>query len=383
MKTFIKFIYILTFVCFLNNFANSDEKIKIGLIVPLSGENAEIGNSILNSVRLAINSVNDSNIEIIPRDTKSDPSQTLNVSKNLYEKYGVKIIIGPVFNKSNLLLNKLPEVTFLSFTNKLGNNYPNIISTGVNAISQLNAIKKFIKETNLERTMFLIPDSDFKLEIENAIKKTNIKFKDKFIYNTDPTLLTAQIEKITRYEVRKQNLIDEIDRIENSDDPKKKTKIENLMKLDTIGGINFDSVVIADFDESLKSVATSLLYTDISSKRIKYITLNQWFDKSLIKERSLQPIYFPSVDKKNFESFILNYKKNFGNTPNQISFLSYDIFGLVYYLIRKNNYIVSNKIFYEKNKFKGKIGIFEINKNKITHDLSFYEVDSEKFKKIF
>ena len=43
----------------------------------------------------------------------------------------------------------------------------------------------------------------------------------------------------------------------------KEKKIAQLEKLDTIGGINFDSVIIADFEEALKSVATSLIYTDI------------------------------------------------------------------------------------------------------------------------
>ena len=42
-----------------------------------------------------------------------------------------------------------------------------------------------------------------------------------------------------------------------------KKKLSQLEKLDTIGGINFDSVIIADFEEPLKSVATSLIYTDI------------------------------------------------------------------------------------------------------------------------
>ena len=83
----------------------------------------------------------------------------------------------------------------------------------------------------------------------------------------------------------------------------KEKKIENLKKRDTLGKINFDSVVIADFDENLKSVATSLLYTDVSSKRISYITLNQWFDESLLKENSLHPIYFPSINKNNYELF--------------------------------------------------------------------------------
>ena len=41
------------------------------------------------------------------------------------------------------------------------------------------------------------------------------------------------------------------------------------------------------------------------------------------------------------------------------------------------------KFFLKKNKFKGKIGIFEINQNNITHQLNFYSVEDGKFKKIF
>ena len=90
-------------------------------------------------------------------------------------------------------------------------------------------------------------------------------------------------------------------------------------------------MIIADFDESLKSVATSLLYTDISAKRINYIGLNQWFDRSLINEKSLHPFYFPSINKKNYEEFTKEYSNIFGEEPNQISFLSYDLVGLVYF----------------------------------------------------
>ncbi len=382
MKTYFRIIVIIFFIFFTQN-AVSNEKIKIGLVVPLSGQYAKIGKSVLNASRLALNSINDDRIEILPRDTKSDPVSTYEVSRNLYENFGVKIIIGPIFNNNITELGKLPEITFISLTNKLENNPENVISAGVNAISQLNAIKKFLKKKNLERTIFLLPDSKFKNEIENAINKTQLKLKDKFVYNTDPTLLTAQIEKITRYRQRKQNLINEITRLENSNDPKKEKKIEKLNTKDTLGGINFDSVVIADFDENLKSVATSLLYTDVSSDRVNYITLNQWFDDSLLKESSMQPIYFPSINKKNYDKFSSDFNNSFSYFPNQISFLSYDIIGLVYYLIYKNNYLVEKKIFYKKNRFKGKIGIFEINKNKITHELSFYSAEDKNFIKIF
>ena len=383
MKTGIKLIFSILLIFNFNFKALSAEKIKIGLLIPVTGEYGKIGQSVINSVRLALNSINDNRIEILPRDTRADPSTTLKIAKELYEVNGVKIIIGPLFSSSTEYLSEIPEVTFLSLTNKLTDTPTNVISTGVNSISQLNAIKKFQKSKNLERTIFLIPDSNFKIEIEKALSKTKIKLKDKFLYDTDPTLLTAQIEKITRYPQRKQNLLDEIERVENSIDTNKEKKIENLKKRDTIGGINFDSVVIADFDENFKSVATSLLYTDVSSKRVLYINLNNWFDESLLEESSLHPIYFPSVDKKNYDTFNSDYKKSYGKAANQISFLSYDIMGLIYYLIYKNDFIISNKIFSENNVFKGKTGVFQINNRNITHELSFYSIENKEFIKIF
>ena len=383
MKTLIKYIIVLFLIVFsFNQKVLAQEKIKIGLIVPLSGEYKEIGDSIIKSIRLAINKINDSRIEILPKDTKSNPEITLKVSKELYNE-GVRIIIGPLFNSNVIYLKELKDITFLSFTNKIYNNPKNVISSGVNAISQINTIKNFQKMYGLERSIFLIPNTNFKNEIEDAISTTKIKLKNTIIYDTDPTILTSQIEKFTFYRERKQNLIDEINRLENSNEFNKEKKIENLKKKDTLGGINFDSVIIGDFDESLKSVTTSLLYTDVSSTRVTYICLNQWFDKTLLKEKSLQPIYFPSINKENYEDFKNDYFNKYNDYPNQVSFLSYDLVGLVYYLIYKNNFKVDKKIFYKKNKFKGKIGIFKINKNQITHKLNFYVVENEKFKKIF
>tara|TARA_B100000945_G_scaffold59248_1_gene44052 strand:+ start:1841 stop:2992 length:1152 start_codon:yes stop_codon:yes gene_type:complete len=383
MKTLIKIITFLPviFVLLIKNLY-SEEKIKIGLIVPLTGEYGLIGDSILKSTRLAVNKIDDKKIEIFPRDTQSNPLQTLEVSKELY-KLGINIIIGPVFNENVQFLNQLKEVTFLSFTNKINENPKNVISSGVNAISQIQTIKKLQNELGLERSIFLIPNSDYKSELEKAIEKTRIQIKDKFIYDIDPTVLTGQIEELTKYTQRKDNLLTEIKRLEDSGETKNISKIENLKKKDTLGSINFDSVIIGDFDENLKSVATSLLYTDVSSQRVTYITLNQWFDETLIKETSLHPIYFPSVNKKNYDDFKELYFNTYEEYPNQVSFLSYDLIGLIYFLANQNDFKLDKKIFFNKNKFKGKIGIFEINKNTITHQLNLYAVDEGKFKKIF
>ena len=307
---------------------------------------------------------------------------TLNAAKKL-ETLGVKIVIGPVFNGNLIYLDELNEVTFLSLTNKNDNFAKNIINVGINATSQLNAIKKFIELKDIKKTIFLTPDVDFKNEIKKAISNSKIKIIDNYIYDTDPTKLTAQIEKITHYEKRKKNLEDEIVRLEKLDETNKEKLIERLKKNDTLGDVNFDSIVISDFDESLKSVTTSLLYTDISPKKKYFITLNQWFDESLLKETSSQPLYFPSANKNNYDNFSSEYFEKYNEYPNQLSFLSYDLVGLIYYLILQNNSIIDKKIFTKKTFFKGKVGVFEIKNNKINHILNFYKVEDNQFKKIF
>jgi hypothetical protein len=360
----------------------ASEKIKIGLLVPLTGKNSEIGQSIIKSTRLAINKINNLSIEIIPRDTQSNPESTLEAAKEL-AKLDIKIIIGPIFNENLIYLDELVNVTFLSLTNKNDNFSKNIINAGINATSQLNTIKKFLELNEIKKTIFLTPDVNYKNEIEKAISTSKIKIMKDYVYDTDPTKLTQQIEKITRYDIRKQNLDDEITRLENSNQNNKEQLIERLKKRDTLGSVNFDSIIIADFDESLKSVTTSLLYTDISPKKKYFITLNQWFDKSLLEEASAQPLYFPSINKKNYEDFSAEYFEKFNQYPNQLSFLSFDLVGLVYYLILQNNSIIDEKIFTKKTLFKGKVGIFKIKNNKINHVLNFYKVENDEFTKIF
>ena len=374
---FLAFGFLITPVALLAN-----EKIRIGLLVPLTGKNSEIGQSIIKSTRLAINTINNASIEIIPKDTQSNPEVTLKAAKELANS-GIKIVVGPVFNESLIYLGELSELTFLALTNKNDNFSKNIINAGINATSQLNAIKKFIELNEIKKTIFLTPDVGFKNEIEKAISNSKIKILENYIYNTDPTKLTKQIEKITRYEIRKQNLEDEINRLEKSEQSNKEFLIERLKKRDTLGSVKFDSVVISDFDESLKSVTTSLLYTDITPKEKYFITLNQWFDESLLKETSSQPLYFPSANKDNYDEFSNEYFEKYNQYTNQLSFLSYDLVGLVYYLILQNESVIDKKMFTKKTLFKGKVGVFEIKNNKINHILNFYKAEDGEFKKVF
>ena len=115
--------------------------------------------------------------------------------------------------------------------------------------------------------------------IEEKLKNIDFKNAKIFKYNPDPQVLTGEIEKLTNYTQRKRNLELRKKMLEDKDDEASVKELERLEQLYTIGGASFDSVIILDFGNNLKSVLTSLVYTDVNQNKVLFTTVNQWFDE--------------------------------------------------------------------------------------------------------
>ena len=448
-----KFILLLASIIYLSlsNFyclakeAKSDEGIlKVGLIVPLSGRHQEIGKSVLNSIRLALSKINDDQIEIFPKDNYSNPEKTLFAAKQL-EKEGIQIVIGPIFHQNLIYLEEVQNLTFLSLSNKTTTIPRNVITMGINANSQINAIVDFIKKENLNKTIVLVPKSNFEDELRNALVKSKYEFMNIYSYDVKPDKLTSQIKQITAYDERKEKLekiiefvekgIEILEREEELENLKKKytlgevdlnsvvlsekelknlkkkytlldaqineeelenlkkkhaislddqineEELKNLKKKYTLGEVDFDSVIIANFGENLKSVTNSFSFSDVTAQDVKFITLNQWFDETLLKESSANQIYFPSINLANYSKFRETYFKNYNKYPPQISILSYDILGLIYYINKVQGSDLKKNIFNKKS-YVGEVGEFSFEDKIVTHKLDIYQVLDDQFLKI-
>ena len=137
----IVFFLICNLFLFLTNSLSNDEKIKLGLLIPLTGDNSEIGKQIVKATRLALSDINSDKIEIFPRDTQSDANKTLKSAIEL-KQLGINLILGPVFHENLIYLDEVEDITFLSLTNRTLDLPKNVIGTGINSTSQLNTIKK-------------------------------------------------------------------------------------------------------------------------------------------------------------------------------------------------------------------------------------------------
>ena len=380
-----KLITIITYILiFFNSNLLSEEKnnvLKVGLLAPLSGEYKELGDSLMYSLQLALDEINDKNVSIIPRDSGSNDRDKLIKAVEEIRSQGANIIIGPINNDDFKELDKFNDMIFISPSNINPEFQNNIISIGISFESQILSLIKFIKKQKKSKTIILIPKNQFTNFIEKKLEKLDFKNYKIFKYDADPKILTGEIEILTNYSQRKRNLALRKKIFEDKEDDQSIKEMERLDQLYTLGDVNFDSVIILDFGNSLKSVLTSLVFTDVNQDKVLFTTLNQWFDESIFYENTVKSLYYPSINFSEFKKYKENYFKIFKNFPSEMTILAYDAIGLIYYVWKKKGKINSVNDFSFKGKIKGKIGTFSFDNKKIIQDLNIYKAENNKFTK--
>ena len=364
-----------------NNLENSNF-LKIGVLLPLSGKFQDIGESFLKAIQLALYDISNEDVKIYPKDNKGNALNSY-LSAKEFEEQGIKIVIGPIFFENLERLGEINKITFISFTNQTKDIPKNTIAFGINIESQIDALKKYFNEIKVSKTLLLSPKSEFSYQSESVAKKDVLKFYRTYSYDANPKTITGEIEKITRYRERKKDLERRIKILEKSDLYKDKNELKKLKQMHTLGEVNFDSVVVIDFGERLKSVLTSFMFSDVLSDKVDFFTINQWFDETFFNENAMQNLHFPSIDFENLKKFNKKFFNTFNEKSNKVSILAYDALGLIYYCWSNNNFQFKQDQLYNKKGFKGLHGEFLIENNLSKQKLKIYKVSEKKFIKVY
>ena len=378
-----KFIFLLIYIIFFFNSnllsEENNNTLKVGLVAPLSGSYSELGNSLVYSLQLALEEIGDKNVFIVPRDSGFNNKDKLDEAIQDIKSQGIKIIIGPITHQEFNVAKKYNDLVFISPSNINAEFIENIISIGVTLESQLKVLINFVKKQKKNKTVIMYPENHYSELIEGNLKKLNLDNIKSFVYSSNPEVLTGEIEILTNYAQRKRNLKLRKKMFEDKEDEQSIKELERLEKLYTLGDVNFDSVIIIDFGNNLKSVLTSLVYADVDQNKVLFTTINQWFDESIFYENTIKNLYYPSIDYNQFKKYNENYFKKFKKYPNEITILTYDALGLIYYAWKKNGKLDSINDFSFKNKIKGKIGTFSFKDKKVLQELNIYKTEKNKF----
>jgi len=381
-KNFLKFFLIFFFLCNSAFVAESKNRsLKIAAILPLSGKYEDIGNNLLKTFELTIFELNNLNISLLPFDNQSTKEGTKFAFQELQNEK-IDIVIGPVFFEHLKEISKDPNFSkyiFFSLTNETTDIPPNVISFGVNINSQINAIKPVLLKNNKTK-IFFGEKNTFSELIFTKLKNEKISFYKDYFF-TDFQDIDKQSQIATSYWWRNKKLKDLIDKLNNSQNEEDKIKAKNLEKLDTLGGVNYQQVFTPSFDNNLISILSFFDYYDVNYDNAEFISLNQWFDKKLLIEPSLQNLIFPSINFDNFKELNNKFVKNFGKEISNIEILAYDLLPLlasVWYSKNEDSFSVND---FTDKEFKGKSGIFKITKSNTTErKLNLYQIQNKQFK---
>jgi len=381
-KNFLKFFLIFFFL--LNSAILAESKnrpLKIAAILPLSGKYQDIGNNLLKTFELTIFELSNLNVSLLPFDNQSTKEGTKFAFQELQTEQ-IDIVIGPIFFENLKEISADPNFTkyiFFSLTNYTENLPPNVISFGVNVNSQLDAIKPLLTKSNKTK-IFFGEKNTFSELILTKMKNDKISFYKEYFF-TDFQDIYKQSQIATSYWWRNKKLKDLIKKLNDSQNEEDKIKAKNLEKLDTLGGVNYQQVFVPSFDNNLISVLSFFDYYDVNYDDAQFISLNQWFDKKLLIEPSLQNLIFPSINYNNYKELNDKFIKNFNQEISNIEILAYDLVPLlasVWHSKKEGAFVIND---FTDKEFKGKSGIFKITKSNTTQRrLSLYQIQNKQFK---
>ena len=175
MKKIFKIIIFCSLFFTINNAAYSKSELKIGAILPLSGDHELLGNSIYQSILITIFELKNLNIKIIPLDTQSSKAGAINAFRQGMNKKD-DLFVGPIFYDT---LNEIKHIEgfkeklFISYSNREENIFPNVINFGVNLSSQINSLVKLFQ--NNEQFIFFGDNSSFTKKVLEKSKNSNLK----------------------------------------------------------------------------------------------------------------------------------------------------------------------------------------------------------------
>ena len=309
----------------------------VGLLLPLTGEKSAAGNLVVNSLRYSmLLRPNELNFKIY--DTKGTPRGAVNAAEQGISN-DVKTFIGPIFSDETREVKEYfqnkKKVTFFSLSPDLNNVSDNIIVSGQNPNDQVSCITKHIAKNDSSNVLLIYHADKYGYVIRNSLLK-NVDDYGMFGVNIDffeieaDTDLNNEIKKISRFKERRQQLENEIIRIENNTDLEeqfKNNEIKSLERMLTLGS-PFDSIIIASEGNRLLEILSHLAFYDINSENSNIYGTSLWEDTNK-KDNLFKGTYYASSLKYMDDEFVQNFKNVFSKDPMSFNYHMHDLLDLV------------------------------------------------------
>ena len=357
------------------------DQVRIGLLLPLSGPNAALGQTMMEASFLAIFDGANDKFVVLPRDTRGTPQGAKAAAQDAINS-GARLLIGPVFGKSAKEVAPLAaeaSINLISFTNDRTVAAEGTFVFGFLPEDRLHRIVGYAASKGIKRFAALVPHGKFgeKLlaDYERTIKAFGATFVSYERYLRNTKSITSAIKRLGDFQTRRKALILKRNILKKKNDPLSKRILKKLAEKTVLGSLSFDAVLIPETGKDLKAIVSLLSYYEIDRKQVKFIGIHDWSSRSLIKEPSLAGAWYVGLSPQPYSNFVRRFASVFKKSPHQLSAFAYDAMALSSIKAREGPQGFSLDKLTAETGFYGSAGLFRLRPTgAVQHMFSVMEV---------
>ena len=373
-----------------NEYTNlAEDKLRVAILVPLSGKVKAVGESIVNSAQMSIFDNNKRNIVLKVYDTKGTTFGAVE-ALNTAIKDGIDVVVGPLFSEeTKAIKNIIKNNNLISFS--LSNdeelkNIDNVFVTGSIPEQEIQTLISYMMENDFYNYVALMPNSSHGA-LMNKILRNTILNKDGLLIKTD------------YYEPNEKNMLLKINDLVNfyevpqtifEDYEKKKleNKLLGLEEPELIiqeeEKIYPQALFIPDGGSKAEEIANLLFINQKNDRYIQLIGTSKLDgDINIQNNPYMDQVIFVGSNPEKYQKFYDNYLKIYRKEPVKITSMVYDLINVIdkFYEKFEDGYVVNKKTLLDPNGFDGIDGKFRFLPNGLV-DRHLYVIQMQNKSKV-
>lgn len=355
-------------------------QIPVGLLLPLSGQRAALGRSLLDAAQLALFEVADKNFVLIPRDTAGTPEGARKAAESALES-GAKLLLGPVFAASAIQATpaaRASGINMLAFTNNRAAAGSGTFVMGFLPAQRIYRIVSYAASKGAQRVTALLPEGAYGDSAQQAFLDVaaGVGIEAVRIERYVPGSEAEAVKRLANYNQRRASLLEQRKVLEEKDDAISRRALKRLENLETLGDVDFDAVLLLETGEALKALAPLLPYYDVDTRKVRILGINDWSAHSLQREPALTGAWYASPSHEASAAFAKRFKQIYARRPSPLAALAYDATALAAVLAsRQERADFSVDSLAASNGFAGSAGLFRLLRSGLVeHSYAVYEV---------
>lgn len=308
--------------------------VKVGLLLPLSGARADVGQAILNAAQLALFDLAGDRFALVVRDTHGTPEGAAAAAEAVLAEE-VSLVLGPLFSTSAEAVKPIAEaaaVPMITFSNNTAIAGPESFVMGVTPRTQVDRVVDYAISQGLTRFAVLAPESAYGNAVvgalQEAVFRNGVELSRVVYYDPQATDVSAEVQVLADFNRRRAAAEAQRRELEGRTDEASRRALQRLQGVETAGALPYDAILLPASGQQLLSVAPLLAYYDVDQTEVRFLGTALWEDPQLLNEPTLQGGWFPAPPPALWNTFRQRYQESFGNVPPRVASLGYDAVAL-------------------------------------------------------